>query len=83
MVKDIKAYCKSCHTCKMSKSGNQKPYGLLQSLPVLTKPWEGIGMDFIGPLPESKNRNGAFDMITVVIELLTGIVHLIPSKQNY
>jgi transposase InsO family protein len=40
-------------------------------------------MDFVGPLPESKNRDGVFNSITVVIDLLTGMVHLVPSRINY
>ena len=40
-------------------------------------------MDFVGPLPESGNRDGMFDSITVVICLLTSMVHLIPSRTNY
>ena len=42
-----------------------------------------MGIDFVGPLPESKNRDGTFDSITVVICLLTGMVHLIPSCIDY
>ena len=40
-------------------------------------------MDFVGPLPESGNRDGFFDSITVVICLLTSMVHLVPSRTNY
>ncbi|CAK5276903.1 unnamed protein product, partial [Mycena citricolor] len=47
------------------------------------RPWEAIGVDFVGPLPESKNRDGVFNSITVVICLLTGMVHLVPSRVNY
>ena len=83
MVSDVKAYCETCHTCKTSKPNNQKPYGLLNPLPVPTYPWESIGMDFVGPLPESGNRDGIFDSLTVVICLLTSMVHLIPSRINY
>ena len=83
MVSDTKAFCESCTTCKRSKPSNQKPYGLLNPLPVPTQPWEAIGIDFVGPLPESKNRDGTFDSITVVICLLTAMVHLIPSRINY
>jgi hypothetical protein len=45
--------------------------------------WESIGVDFVGPLPESKNRDSTYDTITMVICLLTGMVHLIPSRQDY
>jgi hypothetical protein len=83
MVSDVKAYCETCHTCKTSKPNNQKPYGLLNPLGVPTYPWESVGMDFVGPLPESGNRDGMFDSLTVVICLLTSMVHLIPSRINY
>ena len=83
MVSDVKAFCETCHTCKISKPNNQKPYGLLNPLEVPSYPWESIGMDFVGPLPESGNRDGMFDSITVVICLLTLMVHLIPSRTNY
>ena len=83
MVADVRAFCETCHTCKASKPSNQKPYGLLNPLSVPSYPWESVGMDFVDPLPESGNRDGLFDSITVVICLLTSMVHLIPSRTNY
>lgn len=83
IVANMKAYCKTCHTCKISKPSNQKPYGLLNPLSLPSYPWESIGMEFFGPLPESGNRDGIFDSITVIICLLTPMVHLIPSRINY
>ena len=58
-------------------------YGLLNPLTTPTYPWESIGIDFVRPLLESRNRDGQFDSITVVICLLTAMVHLIPSRINY
>jgi len=83
MVSDTKSFCETCVVCKRSKPSNQKPYGLLNPLSIPSYPWESIGMDFIGPLPESSNRDGSFDSITMVICLLTAMVHLIPSRTNY
>ena len=83
MVADTKLYCETCHTCKLSKPRNQKPYGLLNPLSLQSYPWESIGMDFVGPLPESSNRDGIFDSITVTICLPTLMVHLVPSRTNY
>ena len=62
---------------------SQKPYELLNLLDIPTYPWESIGIDFVGPLPESKNQDGTFNLITVVICLLISMVHLIPSRDNY
>ena len=83
MVHDVKAFCETCMTCKRSKPSNQKPYGLLNPLPIPGHPWESIGIDFVGPLPLSKNRHGSFDSITVIICLLTSMVHLCPSRTDY
>src|SRR5258708_28191695 len=43
MVADIQSYCDSCITCKKSKPSNQKPYELLNPLPVPGTPSEAIG----------------------------------------
>ena len=83
MMSDTKVYCETCVTCKRSKPNNQKPYGLLNPLAVPSKPWESIGVDFVGPLPLSSNQDGEFDSITVVICLLTAMVEVIPSRTNY
>lgn len=83
LISDTKAYCETCITCKRSKPNNQKPYGLLNPLAVPSEPWESIGVDFVGPLPLSHNRDGEFDSITVVICLLTAMVEIIPSHTNY
>jgi hypothetical protein len=48
---------------------------------VPSQPWEAIGIDFVGPLPQSKDRDATYDSITVVIDLLTGWFTLFPAKQ--
>ena len=83
MVQDVNDYCKSCPTCATSKSSTEKPHGLLKTMPVLSHPWQYIRVDFVGPLPESTNRNRAYDMICIIIDLLTAMVHLVPTRQNY
>ncbi len=80
---DVQSFCDLCEVCKRSKPNNQCAYGPLKTLNVPTYPWESIGIDFIGPLPESKNRNGSFNTIAVIIDLLTGMVHLVPCRTYY
>ena len=53
LTSDVKAFCESCHICATTKSNTTAPLGLLCSLSVPDRPWEIIGMDFVGPLPES------------------------------
>jgi len=83
LTADVKAFCDSCHTCAISKSNTTAPYGLLNPLAVPDRPWDTIGVDFVGPLPESRTRAGVFDMICVVIDHFSNMVHLVPSAQSY
>ena len=83
IVSDVQKYCKPCQTCKQSKPPNQKPHGLLNPLSIPSKPWEEIGINFIGPLPLLKNKDDEFDLITVVIDLLMAMVHLVPNCITY
>ena len=71
---DTEKFCKSCEICTQAKGEYQKPVGKLHPLPIVTRPWELIGMDFIGPFPEV---NG-YDYLWVVICRMTSMVHLVP-----
>ena len=83
MSEDVQHFCETCVTCKRSKPNNQKPYGLLNPLEVSTDACEVIGIDFVSPLPKSADRDGSYNVITTVIDLLTGMVHLVPLRINY
>ena len=74
MSHDIELYCKTCSICATTKDTNSKPAGLLHSLPILDRPWQSIGMDFIGPLPKSNK----FNYLLVIVDQLTSQVHLVP-----
>ena len=78
MSHDIESYCKTCGTCATSKDANSKPTSLLHSLPIPDRPWQSIGLDFMGPLPKSNN----FDYLLVVIDRLTSQVHLVPTTMT-
>jgi transposase InsO family protein len=75
MGADIELFCSSCTSCQTTKDSTQKPQGLLHSLPIPTRPWQSIGMDFLGPLPQSNGH----DYLLVVIDRLTSQVHLVPT----
>ena len=64
MAQEIEAFCTSCSACAVAKDANSKPRGLLHSLPILDRPWQSVGMDFIGPLPQSNN----FNYLLVIID---------------
>ncbi len=46
-------------------------------LPVPTKPWKSIGMDFIGPFPEVEVDGQKFNYLWVVVCQMTSMEHLI------
>src|ERR1700742_2719261 len=74
----VDLYCKSCPVCQQTKGENKAPQGLLHALPVPTRPWQSIGMDFVGPFPEVDGYN----YLWVVVCCLTTYVHLIPTHMS-
>src|SRR5260221_11175609 len=72
MVKD---YVASCATCAHAKSPRHKPYGKLKQLPIPSRPWSSILMDFIEQLPDSEG----FSAILVIVDHLTKQAIFIPS----
>ena len=83
ITSDTAAFCRTCAVCATTKSVTMKPMGLLRPMPVPRRPWQYIALDFVGPLPSSRNRLGSFDMVCVIIDQLTSMVHLVPTKQTY
>ena len=76
MKNDVINYVHSCMVCGKNKIRRHKPYGKIQPLPIPSKPWEIIGVDFIVNLPNSQNCT----CIMVVVDHLTKMIHLIPCS---
>lgn len=79
LSKDVSKFCETCGTCQATKPSTQRPPGLLHPLPVPSRPWESIGMDFIGPLPPSPE---GYNFIWVIIDRFSSMVHLIALKTS-
>jgi hypothetical protein len=62
----------------MSKGSRQKLPGWLHMMPIPSRPWKSIGMDFSGPYPEVQGYN----YILVVICRMTNMVCLIPTQTD-
>lgn len=78
MVTDAKEFCKTCGECQQCKGNMTQLSGKLHSLPIPTKPWDSIGMDFIGPFPEVMTDDGRrVNYLWVVVCRMTSMVHLI------
>ena len=75
MGNDVLKFVTTCPTCQLTKHGNTKPSGLLSPMPVPTRPFEVVGMDFVVQLP---NSNG-YDAILTFTCLYSKMVHLVPT----
>ena len=81
LKRDVKSYVQGCDVCLASKAVRHKPYGDLQSLPILTHRWKDLSMDFVTGLPLSADWKGdSYDSILVIINRLTKMVHYEPVK---
>ena len=75
MATNIEAFCRSCRKCQTNKTDTQKPQGFLHSLLIPDKPWQLVGIDFMGPLPWWQGN----DCLLVIIDSLTAQVHLVST----
>jgi hypothetical protein len=62
----------------MTKMPQKKMPGWPHTMPIPSRPWESIGMDFTGPFVEV----GGFNYILLIICRMTGMVHLIPTRTD-
>ena len=56
----IKDSISSCTSCGHAKAPRHRPYGLLKQLPIPTRPWHSISMDFIEQLLPSSSSWTAY-----------------------
>ena len=79
MKSDVKRHVKHYEVCQRIKVETTRPRGLLQPLPIPSKPWTDISLDFINSLPKSHG----FEVIMVVVDRLTKYVHFMPLSHPY
>ena len=82
--KDVQDHVGNCDLCSRSKASRHKPYGKLQTNQPPDGAWEEITMDFVGPLPTSRDpaTGQQYDMIYVVIDRLTKYAYFIPTRNS-
>ena len=79
--RDVKDYEKECNICLTLKAIRHKPYGDLHSLPVSTYRWKDLSIDFVTGLPILTDWKGdSFDIILVIVNRLSKMVHYEPVK---
>ena len=79
MKKTVHEYVTSCHECQMVKPSHQRVPGLLQPLPIPSKPWECISMDLITALPMTTHGH---DAIFTIVDRFSKMCHFIPTTSN-
>ena len=56
MNRDTRSFVAACSTCARSKSNHQAPAGLLNPLPIPSRPWSYVAVDFVSGLPVSEDN---------------------------
>ncbi|CDJ62243.1 hypothetical protein ENH_00009170 [Eimeria necatrix] len=74
------AYIESCTHCRVSKSINQKPAGLLQQLLISSRQWTHVSLDFITDLPLTTTGH---DSILFMVDSLSKMAHFVPAKKSF
>ncbi len=72
--RDVRRFVASCHVCAQTKSSNTPPAGLLRPLPIPSRPWSHIALDFVTGLPLSAGNT----VILTVVDRFSKAAHFIP-----
>lgn len=76
---EVQQFVSECHTCQLCKHELVKSPGLLQPLPIPSRPWSDISMEFIEKLPNSKG----YDTIWAIVDRFTKYGHFIALSHSY
>jgi hypothetical protein len=74
----IRRYIRNCVPCRKSKPWRDGKAGLLKPLPLPSRTWRELSVDFIGPLPPSEGHT----MMMVVTDRLGKGCKLIPMRRT-
>jgi hypothetical protein len=77
--KYIQHYVRNCDVCQRCKSDLAASAGLLQPLPIPTRVWDAISLDFIKGLPTSSKKQ----VIFVVVDRLSKYAHFMALSHPY
>lgn len=78
MKADITRYVRKCEICLAHKPENRSPPGLMGSRPKVSKPWQMISVDLIGPLPRSSQ---GYNYILVVADYFSKFPLTFPLRK--
>ena len=74
MVGDTCQFVAACSVCARGKASHQPPAGLLRPLPIPSRPWSHVALDFVTGLPPSEGNT----VILTIIDRFSKFVHYVP-----
>ncbi|KAI4898691.1 hypothetical protein NFI96_020791 [Prochilodus magdalenae] len=77
MSSDVHHFISSCTVCSLCKTPRTLPAGKLMPLPVPSRPWSHLAVDFVTDLPNSKGNT----VILTIIDRFSRGVRFIPFPQ--
>jgi hypothetical protein len=80
MKYDVQAYIKECLECQRNKVRNIRASGLLQPLPIPSRRWEHISMDYITHLPTTIDTG--YNSVWVIVDRFTKMCHFVPCHHT-
>ena len=78
MIDSVSHFIRGCSICATSKPSNRK-LGFYMPLPVPSRPWESVSMEFVGDLPMSRRQH---DYLYVVVDRFSKMCILMPCKKT-
>uniref|UniRef100_A0A672HVL4 Gypsy retrotransposon integrase-like protein 1 n=1 Tax=Salarias fasciatus TaxID=181472 RepID=A0A672HVL4_SALFA len=72
--KDTREFVAACVVCARNKTSNRPSSGLLQPLPVPSRPWSHIALDFVTGLPPSSGKT----VILSIVDRFSKAAHFVP-----
>ena len=74
----VKEFIKTCDICVHSKAAHHHPYSLLHPLPLPSRPWASLSMDFIIDLPCLDDH----DTVLVIVYQFSKMTHFVPCSKT-
>ena len=73
LTADVREFISACDVCARSKTSHRPPSGLLRPLPIPSRPWSHIALDFVTGLPKSQGN----DTILTLVDRFSKAVHYV------
>ncbi|KAL2095539.1 hypothetical protein ACEWY4_007687 [Coilia grayii] len=74
LEREVREYVLACLVCNRNKASNSPTAGLLQPLPVPSRPWSHISLDFVTGLPASEGKT----VILTIVDRFSKMAHFVP-----